>query len=115
MARAVHGDEADAEASRELDRVVGGEHARHLTRALVAVDERDRAVAALDPRARLAVHPPRPQALAVDRQARDAVRVDGAAVGVDERDRDGLGGGGLEPGRLEERLRPALERFGGDQ
>ena len=58
VARAVHGDDADAVAARELDRVVGGEHAGHLARAAVGVDERDRAVLALDPRARRAVHVP---------------------------------------------------------
>jgi hypothetical protein len=42
------------------------------------------------------------------------VRVDAAAVGVDERDGDGLGGGGFQPGRLQHGLHPALERVGGD-
>ena len=53
MARAVDGDDAGAVAARELDREVGGEHAGDLAGALVAVDERDGAVLALDLRPRV--------------------------------------------------------------
>ena len=49
------------------------------------------------------------------RQAGDAVRVGAAAVGVDERDGDGLGLRGAQAGGLEQRLRPALELSGSDQ
>ena len=115
MARAVHGDDPDAVLLGELDREVGGEHARDLAGALVGVDERDGAVLALDLRPRAAVHVAGPQALGVDGDPRDAVRVHGAAVGVDERDGDRLGGGGLQAGGLEQGLRPALEFSGGDQ
>ena len=109
VARAVHGHRADAVAARELDREVGGEHAGDLSRAVVGVDQRDRAVLALHLGRGLPVHRAGPQALRVDRQARDPVGVDAAAVGGDERDRDGLGRLRLEARARQQRLGPALE------
>jgi hypothetical protein len=111
----VYGDDAGADAAGELDREVGGEDAGDLARSVVGVDQRDGAVLALHPRARARVDQPLAQALAVDDHAGDAVGVNAAAVGVDERHGDGLGRGRLEPRALEQGLRPALELGGRDQ
>jgi hypothetical protein len=93
---------------------LGGEHACHLARSVVAVHDRNRSVFGDDPRAWPGVDPAAANSSQVARQQGHAVRVHATQARLDQARRNGRRRLALEACRSQQVVHPALERRRGN-